>query len=248
MRRIGIVRVAIRLTSSLRLHLLLLLLHLAIRTVLTSTPNAMPVFTVTAGRKELRMLCDRREFLAQMAALSASLAVGGVACRKTTVTSSNSAFVDAEWIALQALVEHMLPGDQGPQGYEPGAKEAGCADFVSVQLGQKQFTALHGLVRKGLHMLTAQAQKQAGQTFADLDQAGREQALRAVHKLRQRGFHGGRFVQVLLVLILEGFLSDPKHGGNRDAVGWKFANFKPVRWGPDDGRGSDRPKHPGAMR
>lgn len=184
------------------------------------------------------MLCDRREFLTQLAALSASLAVGGVACRKVALTSPHPAFVDAEWHELQALVEHMLPGDQGPQGYEPGAKEAGCAEFVSLQLGQKQFHILQGLVHKGLNLLTAQAKTQGVQNFASLDEDGREQVLRAVHKLRQRRFHGGRFVQILLVLILEGFLSDPKHGGNRAGVGWKFANFKPVRWGPDDGRGS----------
>ena len=104
------------------------------------------------------------------------------------------------------------------------------------QLAQEQFSLLRGLVRRGLSLLSQQAQAQAGRDFAELDSAGREQVLRRVHGLRQRRFHGGRFMQVLLVLTLEGFLSDPVYGGNRDAQGWKFAGFSPVRWGPDDGR------------
>lgn len=185
------------------------------------------------------MTCDRREFLAQLAALSASLAVGGLSCRDPNAARIVGAFVDDEAVALRALVEHMLPSEDGPQGHEPGAREAGCADFVSQQLGQAQFRALQNLVRNGLQALAQQARRQGAKDFADLDDDGRETALRAVHQARGRSFDGGRFVQVLLVLILEGFLSDPQHGGNKDGVGWSFANFRPVRWGPDDGRGSD---------
>ena len=31
---------------------------------------------------------------------------------------------------------------------------------------------------------------------------------------------------LLLTLTLEGFLSDPQHGGNRNRVGWTFAGHR----------------------
>ena len=203
---------------------------------------------VTSQHSEVHVLCDRREFLAQLAALSASLAVGPLACQKTPKAAARAVFDDDEWNTLQALVDHMLPRDRGPDGDEPGAQEAGCARFVSAQLGQKQFYMLRKLLRRGLRQLDVQAQQQAVASFAELEPAAREQALQQVHALRQRRFDGGRFVQVMLVLILEGFLSDPRHGGNRGGVGWKFADFSPVRWGPDDGRGSPAAQKHGAAR
>ncbi|HEY1099925.1 MAG TPA: hypothetical protein VGF99_13405, partial [Myxococcota bacterium] len=35
------------------------------------------------------------------------------------------------------------------------------------------------------------------------------------------------FVRVVLALTLEGFLGDPRHGGNHDGVGWRFVGYAP---------------------
>jgi gluconate 2-dehydrogenase gamma chain len=40
------------------------------------------------------------------------------------------------------------------------------------------------------------------------------------------------FFQRLVTLTLEGYLSDPKYGGNRDWIGWQFIGRTPCWWAP----------------
>jgi gluconate 2-dehydrogenase gamma chain len=40
------------------------------------------------------------------------------------------------------------------------------------------------------------------------------------------------FFQRLVTLTLEGFLSDPQYGGNRNQVGWRFIGRTPCWWAP----------------
>jgi hypothetical protein len=45
--------------------------------------------------------------------------------------------------------------------------------------------------------------------------------------MRPDGFAGPTFVRVALALTLEGFLGDPRHGGNKDGIGWRFVGHSP---------------------
>ena len=44
----------------------------------------------------------------------------------------------------------------------------------------------------------------------------------AAGEFKAARFDGGLFFRQLMELTLEGYLSDPRYGGNRDRVGWRF--------------------------
>ncbi|MBN2359633.1 MAG: gluconate 2-dehydrogenase subunit 3 family protein [Deltaproteobacteria bacterium] len=178
------------------------------------------------------MRVDRRAFLAQLSALSAGLATGALApgCRRRPPAAMPT-FAAEQRTALDALCAHLLPSDDGP-----GADEAGCSDFIARELAKPEFNLLRAVAESGLQALDAAAQRIAAARFADLTTAQREQVLAEVRALRRRGLDGDRFVHLMLVLVIEGFLSDPRHGGNRNGVGWQYVGFKPVRWAPGDDR------------
>jgi gluconate 2-dehydrogenase gamma chain len=178
------------------------------------------------------MQIDRREFLAQLTALSGALAAGGLlpGCRRPGAALPPT-FAPEQHRALDALCAHLLPGDDGP-----GASDAGCADFIAAQLARPEFDLLRAVAQSGLQALDAAAQQHAAARFGDLTDDQREQVLANVRADKRRGFDGDRFVHLVLVLVLEGFLCDPAHGGNRDGVGWRYIGFKPVRWAPADDR------------
>ncbi len=178
---------------------------------------------------------DRRRFLAELSALSASLAaVSGLGgCRKTeTATPPAAAIFDPPARELlDQLVDHVLPEDDSA-----GARQAGCADFIAAQMARSEFAMLATVLQRGLQAVAAELRKRQAASFSGLEPGDRDQLLRAVEARRTRKFDGRRFVQLLVVLTLEGFLSHPRHGGNRGGVGWKAVGFEPVRWGPADAR------------
>jgi gluconate 2-dehydrogenase gamma chain len=104
------------------------------------------------------------------------------------------------------------------------------------ELARPEFGMLKSVVERGLVLVQAEVRKRGAPSLDALDVEAREEVLRSVEGARVRGFDGRRFVHLLVVLTLEGFLCDPRHGGNRDGVGWRFARFSPVRWGPQDDR------------
>ena len=131
---------------------------------------------------------------------------------------------------LAALTEHILPSDD-----EPGAREAGCAGFVEQQLARPEFAALAQLCRRGLKLVEQQARVMGAVPFAELPSQQQHAVVTKVQHAR-RPVDGRRFMEIAIVLTLEGFLSDPVHGGNRGEVGWRFAARRPADWAPDDGR------------
>ena len=50
-------------------------------------------------------------------------------------------------------------------------------------------------------------------------------------------FEGQVFVRQMMILTLEGFLADPRYGGNRDRVGWRFIGIpdglRSCWWNPE---------------
>jgi gluconate 2-dehydrogenase gamma chain len=121
---------------------------------------------------------------------------------------------------LEAICARILPTDG-----EPGAAEAGCAEFIDRQLGLPHFDALRAQVERGLDHLDAMAQKRHGQGFVEA-QAGPQDELLRVFQRPARGNPGAHAFNLLLTLTLEGFLSDPRHGGNRNQVGWTFVGYR----------------------
>ncbi|HEY3358308.1 MAG TPA: gluconate 2-dehydrogenase subunit 3 family protein [Polyangia bacterium] len=186
------------------------------------------------------MASTRRTFLQQLALLSATLAGGGLAgCRpRPGGGAAPRTFTGARQATLAAACARILPTD-----HEPGATEAGCADFIDRQLGLAHFEALRHALERGLDHLDVLAGRAHGRPFAACDAAAQDALLVQLQRERRKGVHGGQVFNLLLTLTLEGFLSDPRHGGNRDEVGWRFAGHHPC-WFHGNGRGARRRSTP----
>ncbi|MBI5543703.1 MAG: gluconate 2-dehydrogenase subunit 3 family protein [Deltaproteobacteria bacterium] len=131
----------------------------------------------------------------------------------------------AQTRALLAALEHVLPG----------ALEAGVPDHIAYWLTtDKYFKNFVKDFEEGSRQLDRVAQDLHQKSFADC--AGEQKD--AVFKRFQSGgvrtatLDGARFFERLVTFALEGFLGDPKYGGNRNQVGWKFIGFKPCWWAP----------------
>jgi len=208
----------------------------------------------------------RRIFLKQIATtvgamppgLGATVVTGGIAA--TAATSANAKdtapvahawhFFDGnEGRAAEAAVARLIPADDAG----PGAKEAGVAVFIDLQLAgawgagdhlyrqtpflagtpqqgyQLAFTPAE-MFRLGLAKLDEAARKAHGVAFADLAPEQQDALLAQAEqgKLDFGALPSGVFFAALLDATMEGFLSDPIYGGNRDKIGWKLVGFPGV--------------------
>ena len=130
---------------------------------------------------------------------------------------------------LSAAVETVLPG----------AVEVGVVDYIEYWLAKEPFAGARRYMKVGAIQLDSQARRKAKvKSFADLDDEGREAVLRLFQegKVRVKRFDGKVFYKQLVEFVLEGFLSDPKYGGNRNRQGWKFIGlpdgYRSCWWNP----------------
>jgi gluconate 2-dehydrogenase gamma chain len=114
---------------------------------------------------------------------------------------------------LEAIAAQIIPTDD-----TPGAREAGAVYFIDAALGG--FHAEHrAALRDGYReFASAYAASAAGGIFAD---ATADQQRAFLGRVEATPFFQGiRFLTVL------GFLAHPKHGGNRDGIGWQVIGFE----------------------
>ena len=206
----------------------------------------------------------RRIFLKQVAtavgaaplALSATGAAAAAAVTGTTQPQDTSPATHAwqffngnEARAAEAAVARLVPADDAG----PGAKEAGVAVFIDLQLAgawgngdqlyrhppflagtpqqgyQLAFTPAE-MFRLGFAKLDEAARNAHGTAFADLTPE-QQDALLAQAEHCQLDFGvlpSDVFFGALLDATMEGFFADPIYGGNRDKIGWKLVGFPGV--------------------
>jgi len=139
--------------------------------------------------------------------------------------------------ALEAAMERLLPG----------ALAAGVPAYLAYWLVQEPYQGVRRYLKIGALQLDRVAQQRHKKRFADLDDAAQDAVLGEFQAgaVKAKGFDGSRFFQQLFELVLEGFLSDPRYGGNRDRVGWKFVGqpdgLRSCWWSP---KGVRRVLHP----
>lgn len=124
-----------------------------------------------------------------------------------------------EWRAIEAATSRILPSDDGP-----GAREAEVTRFIDRQLTTPELAPLVGAVMGLAHLLDAAGPK----TFADRGPDVQDATLRALAEgtlPTQPNFPQREAFLLLHTLTLEGFLSDPIHGGNEGMVGWRYVDF-----------------------
>lgn len=182
-----------------------------------------------SGSLARRRLLDRRTWLALVGVATSSLACRSRSSPGTPTTHDagvDATAVDAyavlsaaEAVAIEALTARILPSDDGP-----GAREAKVVRFVDRQLQTPEMSPLAPAVQTIARLLD----RIDGRPFAALPLARQDELAQS---LSQGGiaidppFPQREVFRLLHMLTLEGFLSDPIHGGNDGMVGWRSIGF-----------------------
>jgi gluconate 2-dehydrogenase gamma chain len=157
------------------------------------------------------------------------------------------AYLDAQEARfVEAAVARLVPSDE----LGPGAVEAGVPAFIDRQLagawgaGERLYRAgpwqpgLPGqgyqlpftpaeLFRTAMRGIREDLSKAGRAPFEALAPAEQDAYLTALQEDRVElgGVPSKAFFEALLEATIEGFLSDPVHGGNRGMVGWRLLGF-----------------------
>ncbi len=160
-------------------------------------------------------------------------------------------FTPQERTFIDAAVDRLIPKDEWAS-----ATEAGVAHFLDDQLagpfGRAQSWYMQGPWEKGddsqgfqSRLAPAQLYRAAiaaidkhckdtfqGKAFADLSDSDKDKVLKGLEggDIKLQGVDAKAFFTMLLQNTIEGFFSDPVHGGNKDMVGWKMIGFPGARY------------------
>jgi gluconate 2-dehydrogenase gamma chain len=161
-------------------------------------------------------------------------------------------FSAAEVAFVDAAVSRLIPKDD----LGPGAREAGVTVFLDRQLAgpyghaaqwymqgpwkkgektqgyQSRFTPAE-LYRAAIKDIEAHCKdKFSGKVFSQLSDDQQDQILHGLEKgdIKLKNADAKTFFEMFLQNTVEGFFSDPIHGGNRDMVGWKLIGFPGARY------------------
>ena len=129
--------------------------------------------------------------------------------------------------ALAAAAERVLPG----------AIEAGVPEYMDYWLARQPFSVAPDwkpILKVGAVHLDRIARADFNRAFADCKPEEQDAVLTRFQKgeIVAKRFNSKVFFQRLVTLTLEGFLSEPQYGGNRDMVGWRFIGRSPCWWAP----------------
>ena len=170
---------------------------------------------------------DRRSVLVGSLAVAALTACNDERAADAGVQPSPAPTSTAEAFlpVLTAIAERLLPTDD----LGPGAKEAKVGVFLQGIFKDERLASVHPLLKRGAAFLMKAARAEGNAAFVELDDLAKDDLLRRLgdNLMRPDGFHGPTFVRVMLALTLEGFLGDPRHGGNKGGLGWQVVGFSP---------------------
>ncbi len=121
---------------------------------------------------------------------------------------------EAEAETLAAVLDRLIPSDD--RG--PGAVEAGVLAFIDSELAGA-LKHQHGAYAAGLAELDAQAVAQHGEPVARLPAPAQDELLRGIEAA------SGPWFEMVLGDCIDGLLSDPAYGGNRDFAGWRLVGY-----------------------
>jgi gluconate 2-dehydrogenase gamma chain len=157
----------------------------------------------------------RREILVGLAGLGgSSLVIPKVVSGELPVPEGRRPFGPEQRKALAAAADRLLPG----------AVEAGVPEYLEYWLEHRSFQLVRRYILHGVRHLDEAAGKRTGKPFADSTGEEQDAILEdfAAGNFKAGKFDGSLFFRQLMELTLEGYLSDPRYGGNRDRVGWRL--------------------------
>lgn len=193
------------------------------------------------------MIPSRRNFLkrAGFAAATVTAAPAALAAQAPEDQTAFAFLTPEEAAFVQAAVARLIPQDEAG----PGALEAGVPNYIDKQLGgawgagerlyrggpwrqgeptqgyQLPFTPAE-LFRNACRALREDAPK-GGMPFEKRPAAEQDAFLRELQESDRdlNGVPANVFFESLWAMTVEGFLSDPVYGGNKDMVSWKMIGF-----------------------
>lgn len=200
----------------------------------------------------------RREFgkmlgAASLGAFSGTARAEGQASETVVPSSAGpdayTYFTAGEAAFVEAAVDRLIPSDE----LGPGAREAGVAVFIDRQLagaygtgakwymqgpfgeslpeqGYQRPLTPKELYRIGVEKANAIAWSRYDARFDRLEPEQQDALLWEMERggLAEDGALLAEFFAMLLGNTVEGFFSDPIHGGNRGKVGWRLVGFPGV--------------------
>lgn len=167
---------------------------------------------------------SRRAFLAGSAGLWISLSIPRPLAAAALPNAAPQALEPLEWQAVEAITARILPTDD-----LPGAVEAGCVSFIDKALAHEDAAALPAY-RSALRELDRVCRRAEGDRFAALEPAVQDRILAALEAGRLAGWSPEApdpvaFFATIRMHTILGFVLDPRHGGNRDYVGWQVMGY-----------------------
>ena len=141
-------------------------------------------------------------------------------------TSSYYFFTVTEASCVIAICEQIIPADK-----EPGATDAEVINYIDRELRHiyKQHQKLY---RNGIAALQASCKQLKGELFEDLPFDEQTALLIDMEKSKLpktnwRDAKQGAFFQTIRKHTIEGFYSNPQHGGNKDHVSFEMMRIEP---------------------
>ena len=136
-----------------------------------------------------------------------------------------TALEPAATATLRAALQRLLPADESG----PGALEANVDGYVLDGLAGP-LSQLAPICAEGLSALSRAAERLHGAPFASLSADGQDDLLGRLERGELDELaDGAGFFNLLHHLMLEGTFGDPRHGGNRDFVGWELLGYPGLR-------------------
>ena len=134
-------------------------------------------------------------------------------------------FTEAEAALAEAVCEQIIPADQ-----DPGAKDAGCVNFLDKQL-VGPYRRHQGMYRAGLACIQKTSQALHAKDFEKLTFDEQTNLLKVLESNRtppgiwtQPAANG--FFSMIVQHTMQGFYGSPRHGGNKDYASYKMLGLE----------------------
>jgi len=169
---------------------------------------------------------NRRQFIQAIAALSASWPISGIANIKPLGASHIETYKDLSdpWLTIASVQEHLFPAGDSSSQPSPGAKDIAALRFLRNMLEAPDTESEEKLfILKGVNWLNDLSLKSHQAKFIKLNTENKETVLRKIETSNA----GNRWLSLIMGYLIEGLLSDPVYGGNKDQQGWKWLEHIP---------------------
>lgn len=166
---------------------------------------------------------QRRSFLFGSAKTAAALSLAPLLAQLSACKRQETPKADLHqhpWPTFAAVQEVLFPAD----GNGPSAHDIQATQYLQLVIQTPDFDAEERkFILEGVAWLDQYAQEKNKAPFLTLNLQQRDGVLRAIAESSA----GERWLNALLVYVLEALLCDPVYGGNPQGIGWQWLQHQP---------------------